>query len=391
MTMTLEPHPLADIFPLAEGAEFDELVADVRASKGVRVPIVLYEGKVLDGRNRYRAAAVAGVPCPTSTYDGDDPVGFVISLNLKRRHLSESQRAMAAARLATMRQGARTDLSPIGERSQAEAAALVGVGKRSVERARVVLDCASTALIEACDRNLITVSLAAKLAEKADKRFCDDVVAKMRDGIRPTEATRLVRARRIAEGGILAPTGKYRVIYADPPWEYGNTMPPGFGEARDHYPTMSLEAICAEPVKEWAENDAVLFLWCTSPMLRHVHQVWEAWGFEYKASFVWDKVKHVMGHYNSVRHEFLLVCVRGSCQPDVRKLFDSVITVEQGKVHSAKPEIFYEIIEQLYLAGRRLEMYSRSKRQGWDQHGHRSEIPPPHPLDIPPYLRRAAP
>src|SRR5262245_40890796 len=95
----LEFHPLADIFPLIEGVEFDELVADVRASKGVREPITLYEGKILDGRNRYRAAAVAGVPCPTRTYDGDDPVGFVISLNLKRRHLSESQRAMVAAKV----------------------------------------------------------------------------------------------------------------------------------------------------------------------------------------------------------------------------------------------------------------------------------------------------
>jgi N6-adenosine-specific RNA methylase IME4 len=183
-----------------------------------------------------------------------------------------------------------------------------------------------------------------------------------------------VRAARIAEDGVVTPTGKFRVFLADPPWEYDNTMPPEFGEARDHYPTMSLEAICAEPVNEWAEDDAVLFLWVTAPMLVKCWQVIEAWGFEYKAGFVWDKVKHVMGHYNSVRHEHLLICVRGSCQPDVRKLFDSVVTVEQGKIHSAKPEVFYDIIETLYPAGRRLEMYSRSKRRGWDSYGHRSEI-----------------
>jgi N6-adenosine-specific RNA methylase IME4 len=372
--MSLEAHPFAQIFPLTEGEKFDVLVADVRAAGRVYEPIVLHEGKILDGRNRYRAAQVAGVPCPTRTYDGDNPVGFVISMNYARRHLSPSQSAMCAARFATLPVGRPGEIPPIGGISAAEISKRFGIGTRSVERARVVLNCASTALIEACNRDQIAVSLAGKLAERADKRFCDDVVAKLREGVRPMEAIRLVRAARIAEDGIIAPTGKYRVFLADAPWSYGNTMPPEFGEQRDHYPTMSLEAICAEPVKDWAEDDAVLFLWCTSPMLGEVHQVWEAWGFKYKASFVWDKVKHVMGHYNSVRHEFLLICTRGSCQPDVRKLFDSVVTVEQTKVHSAKPAIFYDIIETLYPAGRRLEMYSRSKRRGWDQYGHRSEI-----------------
>src|SRR4051794_1814510 len=97
---TYDFHPLADIFPLMEGADCEELVADVRAH-GVREPW-LYQGEILDGRNRYLAAIAAGVPCPTRIYEGDDPVGFVISLNLKRRHLDTSQRAMIAAKLANM-------------------------------------------------------------------------------------------------------------------------------------------------------------------------------------------------------------------------------------------------------------------------------------------------
>jgi hypothetical protein len=158
----LEFHPLANLFPLLEGAEFDELVEDVRIH-GVREPITLHDGKILDGRNRYRLAAAAGVPCPMRFYTGNDPIAFVISLNLKRRHLSEAQRAMVAAKLATMHQGERTDLSPIGERlSQADAANLLNVGKRSVERAKLVRDQGTPELVEAVERGDLSISAAAE-------------------------------------------------------------------------------------------------------------------------------------------------------------------------------------------------------------------------------------
>lgn len=166
------------------------------------------------------------------------------------------------------------------------------------------------------------------------------------------------------------PDAKYRVIYADPPWSYGNTQPSYHTEQRDHYPVMSLAEICAMKVADIAEDNAVLFLWVTSPILEEAFQVIRAWRFVYKASFVWDKVKHNMGHYNSVRHEFLLICTRGSGVPEIPKLFDSVVTQERGE-HSSKPEIFYEMIETIYPSGKRVEMFLRgAPREGWDGYGH---------------------
>lgn len=92
--MDLQFHPIANCFPLIDGTEFDELVDDIRHN-GVREPVILFEGLILDGRNRYRASKIAEVDCPLEIYDGPDPVGYAVSLNLRRRHMTEGQRAWA--------------------------------------------------------------------------------------------------------------------------------------------------------------------------------------------------------------------------------------------------------------------------------------------------------
>ena len=131
---------------------------------------------------------------------------------------------------------------------------------------------------------------------------------------------------------------------------------------------MELKEILELSVARLAAARSHLYLWVPNALLQEGLRVMDAWGFTYKASFVWDKVKHNMGHYNSVRHEFLLICVRGSCQPDQRKLFDSVVS-EERTAHSVKPVRFYEIIETLYPYGRRVELFARASRPGWDAWG----------------------
>lgn len=169
------------------------------------------------------------------------------------------------------------------------------------------------------------------------------------------------------------PNGKFRIFYADPPWKYGNSMPEYFSEQANHYQLMTVDEISNMDIKSMAEDNAILFLWATSPILREAFNVIESWGFEYKTSFVWDKVKHNMGHYNSVRHELLLVCTRGSCTPDNIKLFDSVQSIERTE-HSAKPEYFREIIDTLYTHGRRIELFARTKTVGWEVFGNDANL-----------------
>jgi hypothetical protein len=151
-------HPFAEIFPMLAGERLRELAQDIK-EHGLLDPVVLYEGKILDGRCRYVACGVAGIEPKLVEYDGGDPLGFVIGKNLRRRHLTESQRAMVAAKLADLPVGANqyTAGTPIGAGAQ-----LFNVSKRSIDRAREVLRTGNPELVEAVESGKLRVSAAAK-------------------------------------------------------------------------------------------------------------------------------------------------------------------------------------------------------------------------------------
>lgn len=160
-------HPVSGLFPEMSEAEFDALVADIRAN-GLREPMHVQEGSIVDGRHRYRACLAAGVePRFVQVPDDIDLNALVISLNLHRRHLDESQRSTIAARIANMRQGQRTDLQPFANLqkvSLAQAADMLNVSPRSVAHASRLLEDGIPELIAAVDRGEIVVSTAADLS-----------------------------------------------------------------------------------------------------------------------------------------------------------------------------------------------------------------------------------
>lgn len=166
---------------------------------------------------------------------------------------------------------------------------------------------------------------------------------------------------------------KYRIFYADPPWKYNEVQHTDEGNFQMktlgmHYPSMSIAELCELPISKLTEENAVLFLWVTSPLLEECFSLIKAWGFKYKTSMVWDKIKHNVGNYVSVRHELLLICTKGSCTPDVKKLDDSVYSEERTE-HSKKPEYFRNLIDKIYPNGNRIELFAREKIDGWDNWG----------------------
>jgi len=140
----MEYHEYANLFPMMSAEEFAGLVASMRQSGyDDNAPIIIYDGKILDGRNRYKAAQEAGVTPILLPYQGDDPLQFVIRHNLNRRHLNESQRAVIAGRLANMKAGRNWNNSANWQNNkkqvtQPEAADMLNISPRTVARVKAV-------------------------------------------------------------------------------------------------------------------------------------------------------------------------------------------------------------------------------------------------------------
>lgn len=390
----LSIHPLAELFPAIEGEAFDALVEDIRRH-GLHEEIVLLDGAILDGRNRYRACLMAEVeplfvsftgPSAPQIFAGRDPLDFVLSRNLHRRHLSESQRAMVAAKLATMPRGRPGENEQTCRISSERAGELLNVSRRSIGAARAVRAEGVPELSAAVEAGDVSVSAAAALASlplseqaiivargkaeilAAAKRFRDENTARKK-------ALRAEKEARLGAKQRALPERRYGVIYADPEWRFANwSDETGMDRApENHYPTSDLETICRRDVAGIAAEDSVLFLWATVPMLPEALQVMARWGFTYRSHFCWAKDRAGLGRWNRNRHELLLVGTRGSppC-PAPGTQWDSLITAPLGR-HSEKPENFHRLIEDYFPTLPKIEMNARKARPGWDAWGFEAE------------------
>jgi N6-adenosine-specific RNA methylase IME4 len=147
---------------------------------------------------------------------------------------------------------------------------------------------------------------------------------------------------------------RFRTIYADPPWRYGNQATRASTD--NHYDTMTVDEICAEPVSQVVESDAHLHLWTTNAFLRDAFRVMEAWGFTYKSCYVWVKTQMGIGNYWRVSHEFLLFGLRGTLPFQAR---DEMSWGEfERSRHSTKPDAIRMKVERV-SPGPHLEMYGR--------------------------------
>ena len=189
------------------------------------------------------------------------------------------------------------------------------------------------------------------------------------------------------------PNKKYKIIYADPPWEYHDKLKSHGGGASQHFDEMSTEDICKLPVKQITDDNCILFCWGTWTHNRDIHKVIDAWGFDYKTcGFVWVKVYKTgakmlgMGRYTRSNTEYCLIATKGKSlerlSKKVRQVFEEIDegnwTPERIKTdvleHSEKPNIFRTRIIDLLGDLPRIELFARTKVHGWDTWGNDEKL-----------------
>lgn len=185
---------------------------------------------------------------------------------------------------------------------------------------------------------------------------------------------------------------KYQIIYADPPWDFGN-----WSSIKDEklakkcgrmlYPTMTTEEICALPVNEIADKKCVLFLWCPMSNLGKAFKVIKVWGFIYKTvGFTWVKLNPVSKTYYSGLGNWTLgnpeLCLLATHKdfPKRKKPVKQLVVAPRGK-HSAKPPEVRRRIVGLLGDLPRIELFARKEEmlfqpndwKGWDVWGNEVE------------------
>lgn len=372
MELIINPE-FQNLIPSLNLEELSSLEASLK-HEGCRDPLVVWNNTIIDGHHRYAICTKHSISFDVvekSELETElDVKLWMINNQFSRRNLPTETRLALAYRFkefeadkAKERQGTRNDLVD----SDINIAQPVGRSKtfECKNRGRGTLGeiAKKAGVSHTTAEQYDTIQRKGSEEQKAE-------VAEGKSSIKKVY-TQIQKAERLEKNKAAEwPKGKYRVIYADPPWYYGDERSGGnHGGAVDHYNTMSINELKNMPLSSLTEDNAVLFLWATAPLLPEALELINAWGFKYKTNFIWDKVKHNMGHYNSVRHELLLIATNGSCTPDNVQLFDSVQSIERTDRHSEKPEEFRKIIDTLYTYGNKLEMFARKQVEGWEVFG----------------------
>lgn len=340
-----------------------------------------------DGHNRYRIATKHGLQYRTQIKDfasEDDVVIWIIDNQKGRRNLTDFVKLelaeVKAERLRRKNLDRKKEFGAMYGRGNTKEKVLSTIDKTFIDDAPH-----NTRNEIAADLGWSTGKVA--MGQKVMKDAPEEVKAQVRAGeMSINQAYKEVKAsekktqriqeieeikHRIASNPLNKVTKKYHVICIDPPWAYeekggfsANEHNPDSNRGGVDYPTMTVDQIRGIDLP--AADDCVLFLWTTHAFLEDSFSLLRSWGFQYKATMVWDKEKMGIGRTIRMQVEFCLLAVKGS--PIIQGSAERDIIREPRREHSRKPEAFYRQVERMCI-GIKLDYFSREYRENWDVYG----------------------
>lgn len=375
----LEFHEVANLFPMMKKKELREL-ADNIVQEGLQDRITLFEGKILDGRNRYRACEIAGIAPEFVEFKGKNPWEWIWSENAERRSITKEQKALIwlkknersgewEAKQKLIEEEANQKRSEAAtQRSRKKDGTLASSGSTTCATtgSRKNHEVGQEARAKASKTNRGAIARAEVLRKERPDLAQEVMMGRMKMAAALRQAKKEKILEQIDNEEIPLPTGRFRTIVADPPWPYTNRATDDTHRGRNPYADMSLEEIEALPVGDRAHDDSILLLWTTASFLHQAFHCLNAWGFTYKTALVWYKVNIGLGDWLRNVNEFCLLAVRG--KPVVNLTNQSTHIEEKRRQHSRKPKAFFRLVEEL-CPGPRLEMFAREKREGWSSWG----------------------
>ena len=371
---TFRVHPACAAFPLLDGDELRALVDDVR-KHGLLEAVTLDGDELLDGRNRLRACDLAGVPPRFAPWrqNGASKTAWIVSLNLRRRHMSVDQLGALGF-----------DLFPLYEAEAAErkAAAIAESNRRRVGPQIPLVDRGPPMDPAPKARDLVgaavgvsgrTMQRVKEIAAKAPDllpalRTGETTIAKATGEIR--QRAKAALAESIRQEPPPAAVGPFRVIVLDPPWCYDKRAEDVTHRARLAYPEMMDDQILDLPVADLACDDAILWLWTTNAHLPLAFRCVERWGFTHKTVLTWVKRQMGAGDWLRGKTEHCIMAVRG--RPIVTLTNQTTALEADRREHSRKPDEFFALVDAL-CPGSKLEMFARETREGWAAWGAETE------------------
>lgn len=361
-----------DLIPALTAEEFKQL-EDNCLAEGIREKILTWNGIIIDGHNRYEIANKWNLDYETESkhFKSEDDVKEWMILNqFGRRNLSNYQRSVLALELeglfkekAKEKEHIRKTTSQISDESfpeistKKELAKVASVSHDTIAKVKKIQEKAPEEVKEKLKTGEVSINQAYKEIKKEEKKA--ERVKVIQKQIEDIEAGELPELE-----------GLFDVVSVDPPWPYEGeskkvtSFDPNGRRVANPYPEMSIQEI--KDIQMPLMNDSIVFLWTTHKFLPDAFDILKEWGMEYKATLVWNKEKIGMGAWFRMQCEFCLVGVKGKPYFENTKYRD--ILSEPRREHSRKPDSFFSMVEEITL-GRRLEYFSREKREGWEVFG----------------------